>query len=79
MQRDENPWWQVFAKNANWNNDLYSGLVAKVYGADMWCETWMRGVSLCVDKLASFHITLLLLHGAFLLTLHGESAARCIL
>ncbi len=34
---------QVFAKNVNWNNELYSALVAEHFGEDIWCETWMHG------------------------------------
>lgn len=33
----------VFAKNVNWNNELYSALVAEHFGEDIWCETWMHG------------------------------------
>ncbi len=36
---------RVLEQNTAWANDLYSGLVAPNYGADIWCETWQNGGS----------------------------------
>lgn len=31
------------AKNAQWDNDLYEGLVAPTFGSDLLVESWLRG------------------------------------
>ncbi len=33
----------VFSKNGEWNQDLYSGLVAPTINSDLTIETWMNG------------------------------------
>jgi deoxyribonuclease-2 len=43
LQTQGNVQFQLFAKTAQWNNDLYSACVTPVYESDLWTETWIRG------------------------------------
>ena len=37
-------------QNDAWDNELYSGLVAEHYHADIWVESWLHGRALACPK-----------------------------